>query len=67
MVKKWMKERKRYMFGFDGREDTENVTQLVWRKSQEIGGMVLLYLIHPGTYQINMPRMYFYHLNTNFF
>lgn len=37
MVKKWMKEGKRYMFGFDGRKDTENFTQLVWRASQEIG------------------------------
>jgi hypothetical protein len=37
IVKKGMKERKRYMFGFDGLEDTENFTQLVWRKSQEIG------------------------------
>ncbi|CAF0740258.1 unnamed protein product [Rotaria sordida] len=37
MVRKWMKEGKRYMFGHDGRKDTENFTQLVWRASQEIG------------------------------
>ncbi|CAF2399538.1 unnamed protein product [Rotaria sp. Silwood2] len=37
MVRKWMKEGKRYMFGYDGRKDTENFTQLVWRASQEIG------------------------------
>ncbi len=35
MVRKWMKG-KRYMFGYDGRKDTENFTQLVWRASQEI-------------------------------
>ncbi|CAF0918876.1 unnamed protein product [Rotaria sp. Silwood1] len=37
MVRKWMKEGKRYMFGYDGRKDTENFTQLVWRASREIG------------------------------
>ncbi|CAF4742284.1 unnamed protein product [Rotaria sp. Silwood1] len=37
MVRKWMKEGKRYMFGYDGRKDTENFTQLVWRASTEIG------------------------------
>lgn len=37
MVRKWMKEGKRYMFGYDGRKDTENFTQMVWRTSQEIG------------------------------
>ncbi|CAF1118440.1 unnamed protein product [Adineta steineri] len=37
MVRKWMKEGKRYMFGFDGRKDTENFTQSVWQASREIG------------------------------
>ena len=37
MVRKWMKEGKRYMFGYDGRKDTENFTQLVWRASRDIG------------------------------
>lgn len=37
MVTKWMKEGRRYMFGYDGRRDNENFTQLVWRSSQRIG------------------------------
>lgn len=37
MVKKWMKQSKRYMFGFDGRKDTENFTQAVWHASREVG------------------------------
>ena len=37
MVKKWMKEGRRYMFGYDGRRDNENFTQLVWRSTQHIG------------------------------
>ncbi|CAF1101532.1 unnamed protein product [Adineta ricciae] len=37
MVRKWMKESKRYMYGFDGRKDTENFTQSVWQASREIG------------------------------
>ncbi|CAF4559838.1 unnamed protein product, partial [Rotaria magnacalcarata] len=37
MVRKWLKEGKRYMFGYDGRRDTENFTQLVWRSTKEVG------------------------------
>lgn len=37
MVRRWLKEEKRYMFGYDGRKDTENFTQLVWRATREIG------------------------------
>jgi len=37
MVRKWIKEGKRYMYGFDGRKDTENFTQAVWQASREIG------------------------------
>ena len=37
MVKKWLKEGKRYMFGYDGYRDTENFTQLVWQATQQIG------------------------------
>lgn len=37
MIRKWMKEGKRYMFGYDGRNDTAHFTQLVWRSSKEIG------------------------------
>ena len=37
MVRKWMKEGRRYNFGYDGRKETENFTQLVWQSAQEIG------------------------------
>ena len=37
MVRKWIKEGRRYNFGYDGRKDTENFTQLVWQSTQEIG------------------------------
>ncbi|CAF1421120.1 unnamed protein product [Adineta steineri] len=37
MVKKWMKERFSYQFGSNGRRETENFTQLIWRATQDIG------------------------------
>lgn len=37
MIKRWLKEGRKYDFGTDGRRDTENFTQLVWRGTQEIG------------------------------
>ncbi|CAF1526974.1 unnamed protein product [Rotaria sp. Silwood1] len=37
MVRKWMKEGRKYRFGYDGRRDTDNFTQLVWQGSRQIG------------------------------
>ncbi|CAF2744701.1 unnamed protein product [Rotaria sp. Silwood2] len=37
MVRKWMKEGRKYRFGTDGRRDTNNFTQLVWQGSRQIG------------------------------
>ncbi|CAF1057735.1 unnamed protein product [Rotaria sordida] len=37
MVRKWMKEGRRYRFGYDGRRDTSNFTQLVWQGTRQIG------------------------------
>jgi hypothetical protein len=37
MVRKWLKEGRRYQFGSNGSRDTENFTQLVWQGTQEVG------------------------------
>jgi len=37
MVRKWLKEGRRYDFGTSGNRDTENFTQLVWQATHQIG------------------------------
>jgi len=37
MVRKWLKEGRKYQFGSNGSKATENFTQLVWQACQEIG------------------------------
>ncbi|CAF1474545.1 unnamed protein product, partial [Didymodactylos carnosus] len=37
MVRKWLKEARKYDFGSNGHTSTENFTQLVWKSTHEIG------------------------------
>ncbi len=37
MVRKWLKEGRKYQFGSNGSKATENFTQLVWQACQEVG------------------------------
>ena len=37
MVRRWLKEGKKYNFGFDGNKTNENFTQMVWKSTQQVG------------------------------
>jgi glioma pathogenesis-related protein 2 len=37
MIRRWLKEGRKYNFGTDGHKTTENFTQMVWQGSQEMG------------------------------
>ena len=37
MIRRWLKEGRKYNFGGEGHKTTENFTQMVWQASQEIG------------------------------
>lgn len=37
MIRRWLKEGRKYNFGTDGHKTTENFTQMVWQGTQEMG------------------------------
>ena len=37
MIRRWLKEGRKYNFGTDGSKATENFTQMVWQGTQEMG------------------------------